>query len=223
MDDSEKIVNAIKKLPVEYKPLLTAEMRKEGLMLMAQHIENTAFQHWQLVHGSYTSNTVIDGENKDEEKDKGKELALAAFNGTCNRCGWHGHKEAECYVKKHINGQALTPKNNSNNGSVGSSNDQNNKSNPKKKRFQGNCNYCRKFGHKEAECRKKAADTKNNNQETAAISGGSHVEFCCVSRTNLVVWLQEQQPTKFSQFPQVVEAIIHLDWGDSSNNGYDIP
>ena len=87
MDNSEKITISIEKLPVEYKPVLTMEMRKEGLMLTAQHIENATFQHWQLVHGSYTSNTVIHGKNKDEEKDKGKELALAVFNATCNRCG----------------------------------------------------------------------------------------------------------------------------------------
>ena len=39
MDDSEKIAIAIEKLLVEYQPVLTTEMRKEWLMLMAQHIE----------------------------------------------------------------------------------------------------------------------------------------------------------------------------------------
>ena len=52
---------------------------------------------------------VIDGASQDTKETR-KELALAAFNGTCNRCGCQGHKEAECYVKKHINGQSLTPK-----------------------------------------------------------------------------------------------------------------
>ena len=119
---------------------------------------------------------MIDSESKDKEKDISKELALTAFNGTCNRCGRHGHKEAECYVKKHINRQALTPKNN-NNGGARSSTDQNNNINAKKKRFQGNCNYCGKFGHKEADCGKKVADAKNSNQETAAaaVSEGNHV------------------------------------------------
>ena len=57
--------------------------------MTAQHIKNTAFQHWQSVHGSYANNTVIDSiikEGKDKG-DKGKELALAVFDGTCNRCG----------------------------------------------------------------------------------------------------------------------------------------
>ena len=66
---------------------------------MAQHIENATFQHWQSVNGSYANNNVllIDSIIK-EEKDKGdigKELALAAFNGTSNRCGCQGHKEVE--------------------------------------------------------------------------------------------------------------------------------
>ena len=43
IDDSEKIAITIEKLPVEYQPVLTVEMRKEGALLTAQHIENTAF------------------------------------------------------------------------------------------------------------------------------------------------------------------------------------
>ena len=124
---------------------------------------------------------MIDGLIK-EEKDKGKELGLAAFNGTCNRCGHQGHKEAEHYVKRHINEQALTPKSNS--GSAGSKKDQNSRNHDKKKRFQGNCNYCGKFGHKEADCRKKAADIKYGNQETAvaAISDGNRAQFLLCSK-----------------------------------------
>ena len=59
--------------------------------------------------------------------------------------------------KKHMNGQALMPQNNGGSG-MGSNNDQSSKTHSKKKRFQGNCNYCREFRHKEADCRKKAAD-----------------------------------------------------------------
>ena len=84
MEDSEKITIAVQKLPVEYQHVLTAEMRKEGYLLMAQHIDNAAFQHWQSVHGSYANKMVIDGSNK-EEKDKRKEVAFAVFSGTCDR------------------------------------------------------------------------------------------------------------------------------------------
>ena len=51
MSDSEKIAIAIEKLPAEYQPVLIAEMRKEGSMLTATHIENTAFQYgiWFMV------------------------------------------------------------------------------------------------------------------------------------------------------------------------------
>ena len=75
MDDSEKIAIAIEKLPVEYQPVLTMEMRKEGSMLMAQHIENATFQHWQSVHGSYTCNTVIAGAIK-KKKTKARSKLL---------------------------------------------------------------------------------------------------------------------------------------------------
>ena len=92
----------------------------------------------------------------------------------------------DCYTKKHINGQALMLKggsgqgSNSNQGNRSHNNNNNNaNSNQKKKWFQGNCNYCGKFGHKEADCSKKAPDQKNGGNEAAAaaVSNGNHVKF----------------------------------------------
>ena len=83
ISDSEKPVIVIQKLP--------AKMRKEGGMLMASHIENAAFQYGCLVHCSYAKNMVINAVNN-QESESGKEVVLAAFNGTCNRCGPRGHK-----------------------------------------------------------------------------------------------------------------------------------
>ena len=115
MSDSKKIAIAIEKLPAEYQPVLSAEMRKGGGMLMASHIENTTFQYWQSVHSSYAKNMVINAANS-QDLESGKEVTLAVFNGTCNRCGQRGHKEADCYAKKHINGQALMLKGGSGQG-----------------------------------------------------------------------------------------------------------
>ena len=100
MDNNEKVTIAIEKLPVEYQPVLTVEMRKEGALVTAQHIKNATIQHWWSIHGSYANNSVINGVSQDT-KETGKELALVVFNGTCNRCGCEGHKEAECYAKRH--------------------------------------------------------------------------------------------------------------------------
>ena len=139
-------------------------MRKEGSLLTASHIENTTFQYWCLVHDLYAKNMVIDAATNQDSK-LGKEVVLAVFNGTCNRCGHRGHKEVECYAKKHINGQTLMPKagggqgSNSNQGNKTKNNNNinnNTNSNQKKKCFQGNCNYCGKFGHTEADCYKKS-------------------------------------------------------------------
>ena len=108
-----------------------------------------------------------------------------AFNGACNQCGQWGHKEADYYAKKHINGQALTPKeggkfrkgNNHNNNS--NNNNRNGGENKGKKQFQGSCNYCGKFSHKEADCHKKAADLKDgstsNEAAVTAISNGDEL------------------------------------------------
>ena len=148
---------------------------------MASHIENTTFQYWQSVHSSYAKNMVINAANS-QDLESGKEVTLAVFNGTCNRCGQRGHKEADCYAKKHINGQALMLKGGSGQGlnnNQGNKNNSNGNSNQKKKQFQGNCNYCSNFGHKEANCYKKAVDQKNGGNEAApaAVSNGNNVEF----------------------------------------------
>ena len=86
MSDSERIAIAIKKLPPEYKPVLAVEMSQEGSLVMASHIENAAFQYWQSVHGSYAVNLLIDS-STGKEQNQTRELALTAFNRTCNRCG----------------------------------------------------------------------------------------------------------------------------------------
>ena len=80
------------------------------------------------------------------------------------------------------NGRAFTPKGGGGQGSnnnKGSKNNSCENSNQKKKQFQGNCNYCSKFGHKQADCHKKAADQKNGGNEAAAVavSSGNNVEF----------------------------------------------
>ena len=72
---------------------------------MPMHIEDLAFQYWQVVYRSYVKNAIID--DKSEDKMDEKEVTLTAFNGTCDHCGQWGHKEANCYAKKHINSQVL--------------------------------------------------------------------------------------------------------------------
>ena len=168
---------AIEKLPAEYRSVLTAEMRKEGVGITSSHIESAAFQHWRAMYGSFASNPVIDdGANT---ADNNKEVALAAFSGTCNQCGKHGHKEAECYSKQHINGQALGVKQGTNNTQQQNEQKGNGKGQGKTK-FKGTCNYCSKYGHKEADCQKKKADEKKGNSKqemgATAISDKS-IEF----------------------------------------------
>ena len=163
--EAEKVAMAIEKLPVEYRSVLTAEMRKEGIGITSSHIESAAFQHWRAMYGSFASNPIIDTDTTTTESNK--EVALAVFNGTCHRCGKHGHKEADCYSKQHINGQVLGAKQGTNNMQQQNEQKQNAKG-QSKTRFKGTCNYCSKYEHKEADCRKKKVDEKKGNgkQET---------------------------------------------------------
>ena len=123
-------------------------------------------QHFNIGEQCPSNPVIDDGANT---TDNNKEVALAAFNGTCNRCGKRGHKEVECYSKQHINGQALGAKQGTNNTQQQNEQKGNGKGQGKTK-FKGTCNYCSKYGHKEADCRKKTADEKkgNSKQETGA-------------------------------------------------------
>ena len=158
--EAENVAMPIEKLPVEYRSVLTAEMRKVGIGITSSHIESAAFQPWRAMYSSFASNPFID--NGIPTMDNNKEVALAAFNGTCNRCGKRGHKEAECFSKQHINGQALGAKQGTNNMQQQNEQKQHAKG-QNKTRFKGTCNYCYKYGHKEADCRKKKADKKKGN------------------------------------------------------------
>ena len=155
----EKIAIAIKKLPAEYQPVLTAEMRKEGSLFVASYIENAAFQDWQSVHSSYVVNLVI---NSSSGKNKIRQEKWLL---------WHSMEPATDVVNRATRKLIVMPRNISMEkhlllevGGVGSSNEQGNNNkggnnnNQKKKRFQGTCNYCGKLGHKEVDCRKKAAE-----------------------------------------------------------------
>ena len=60
-------------------------MTKEGHSITPKHIEDVAFRYWCAGHGSYTKYAIID--DKTEDTADNKEVALMAFNGTCNCCG----------------------------------------------------------------------------------------------------------------------------------------
>ena len=186
MDESEKVAIAIEKLPVEYQPVPAEEMRKGGTLVTAQHIENAAFQHWQSVHGSYANNSVIDGASQDTKETR-KELALAAFNRTCNRCGCRGHKEAECYAKKHINGQSLTPKNNSGESGMSSCGNggRNSNQNQKKKWFEGTAITVESLDTRKLIVAKMQWTTrKKTKSQQLRPCREAMLSFCCVLKQN---------------------------------------
>ena len=118
-------------------------MRKEGIGITSSHIESAAFQHGQAMYGLFATNPIIDTDTTTTESNK--EVALAAFNGTCHRCGKGRHKEADCHSKQHINGQALGAKQGTNNTQQQNEQKQNAKG-QSKTRFKGTCNYCSKYG-----------------------------------------------------------------------------
>ena len=81
------------------------------------------------------------------------EHALTATNG--KRCGKIGHIVQNCCARDNIRGQISTPKNNNKKGNNG-------------KKFNGECHYCHKKGHKRQDCYKYQNDQRANNRNEVA-------------------------------------------------------
>ena len=160
-------------------------MRKEGVGITSSHIESVAFQHWRAMYGSFASNPVIDdGANT---VDNNKEVALAAFSGTCNRCGKRGHKEVECYSKQHINGQALGAKQGTNNTQQQNEQKGNGKSQGKTK-FKGTCNYCSKYTTKRLIAERRKPTRRKaivNKKRELQLFPTKVLSFCCMQEWNM--------------------------------------
>ena len=71
-------------------------------------------------------------------------VSTSSSKPTCEKCGKVGHTKEQCWSKRSTKGKGK--------GKSPS------KGKDKNKKFTGTCNYCKKTGHKSADCRKKKAD-----------------------------------------------------------------
>jgi len=166
-NDDEMFAHVIGNLPREYNPtcqhLEYLILKKELTFEIMRDVLNSEYLRMKGNNGS---------------KDKDEEQALVAghnshkkFKGTCRLCGVMGHKADQCWeddknAEKRpqgwVKGRRQTGGNSNNRN-----NNNNNRSN-NGQRFQGNCTYCQKYGHREADCRKKIADERANTTSDVA-------------------------------------------------------
>lgn len=157
----------------------------------------------------YGNNT---GRNDDDE------YALFAggkFKGYCRKCGKQGHKQANCRYNKNNhqnnngkengNNNGNGPKYNNNNGNGNRPN--NNRNNGNGARFNGECNYCKKTGHRWIECRKRLWDNKNKQQDQANTTkeeNASKVELSLIAFEEdlCLITTEDSEETRIPQQPE---------------------
>jgi Reverse transcriptase (RNA-dependent DNA polymerase)/gag-polypeptide of LTR copia-type len=113
----------------------------------------------------------LEKENKKTYDDTA--LYAGQFKGKCRKCGKQGHKATDCRVKNYSNGNNSNGNNNNNSsGNKGRNNFQ--KQNNGGGKFNGECFYCKKLGHRIGDCRKRIAEEKsgNRNEQANVVSEG---------------------------------------------------
>ena len=89
IDQDDLIAVVLEKAPKDYKSILTAEQRKQGVNLTLLDLESAMNDLFRTLH----PNTAPSNDDK--------EVALvAAFQGKCHYCKKPGHKASECKKKK---------------------------------------------------------------------------------------------------------------------------
>lgn len=154
VDEEELIATVLEKAPKEYQAVLTCEQRVKGNAVKLEDLEDAMTEHYRVI------------EAVEDNEDEGDDIALSAFNGTCYKCGFKGHRAKDCRVDK----------------SKWKKNSNSNK--PRSSRMK--CYQCGKPGHRQVDCwereenkHKRPSNWKSKEHGAAAIeSKGEHqVEF----------------------------------------------
>jgi len=162
IEDRALMVHIFNNLPREYESLIeTMEKELDNNLTLAEVREWVRAKYARFESYKETTNEtkgeaalVTKGTNNDNNNNRGKKT----FKGRCRICGRYGHKGEDCWHNKdNRNGN----KNNNSNNNTDRGNDGNHMS--RGRRFDGNCHYCGKYGHRSADCWNKKRDESKRN------------------------------------------------------------
>jgi hypothetical protein len=176
MSDIQFLTHIINNLTEEYETLVDILGRRIGAKTQALTVDELREElglRYERIKNRKEGGATDNNSNKEEHA----MFAGGKFKGKCNHCGTYGHKSKDCWVRdpskkpkgRNVSGNSSSSSSVSTMTNTTSNNNNNNNNSNRTTKFNGECFYCKKFGHRASDCYKKKKDEENRNNNNNTI------------------------------------------------------